>query len=422
MSPQPQPNTVPSELDAALEYARNGTPVFPCNPLDKKPLTAHGFKDATTDENQIRAWWAQWPNAMIGAPTGPASGIWVVDLDLDPIKKLDGKATFQQLLAQRGPIPDMLKTITPRGGEHLIFSWDANVDIRNSTSKIGPGVDVRGNGGYVCLPPSKSATGGEYRWAPNCPSQAAPAPAWLIALAKAVKAKAWAKAALERECKAVASAQPGARNNALNTAAFNLFQIVAGRSLDEQEVLDRLYEAAEACGLVADDGAQQVWATINSGAAAGRQQPRTRPQPPPQGARPTIQIMDGQLLRILEQTEDALLVSGLPIFSRAGMLVEPVSESMSAADGRKIITARLRPLTPESFVCPAAESAAFQKYDRKRNQWVDTDPPLRHVRVMLASERRWRFPHVSGIITTPTLRPDGSLFVDQVTIPRLNSI
>src|SRR5262249_22502212 len=66
----------------------------------------------------------------------------------------------------------------------------------------------------------------------------------------------------------------------------------------------------------------------------------------------------------------------------------------------------------ESFLGPAAESAAFQKYDRKRNQWVDTDPPLRHVRVILASERRWRFPHVSGIITTPTLCPDGSLLSD----------
>jgi hypothetical protein len=290
MSPQPQPNTTPSELDAALEYARSGIPVFPCNPLDKKPLTPHGFKDATTDEAQIRAWWTQWPNAMIGAPTGPASGMWVVDLDLDPVKKLDGRATLAQLVAQRGPLPDTLRTITPRGGEHLIFNWDPSVDIRNSTGKIGPGIDVRGNGGYVCLPPSKSATGGEYRWAPNLPKQAAPAPAWLIALAKATKAKAWAKAALERECKAVASAQPGTRNATLNTAAFNLFQIVAGRGLDEQEVYDRLYEAAETCGLVADDGPQQVWATINSGAAAGRQHPRTRPQPPPQGARPTIRF------------------------------------------------------------------------------------------------------------------------------------
>ena len=412
MSPQPQANTPPSELEAALEYASHGMPVFPCNPLDKKPLTAHGFKDASKDEAQIRAWWTQWPNAMIGAPTGPASGMWVVDLDLDPVKKLDGKATFQQLLAQRGPIPDTLKTITPRGGEHLIFSWDSSIDIRNSASKIGPGIDVRGNGGYVCLPPSKSANGGEYRWAPGGPKQAAPAPAWLIALAKPTKAKAWAKAALERECKTVASAQPGTRNTTLNTAAFNLFQIVAGRGLDEQEVRDRLYEAAETCGLVADDGPISVLATIDSGAAAGRQQPRTRPQPLSRGARPTIKIQDGDLLRILDEAEDALLASGLPIFSRAGMLVEPVAENMSAADGRKTVVARLRQLSPESFLGPAAEAATFQKYNRRINDWVDTDPPLRHARVILASERRWRFPHVTGVITTPTLRPDGSLLID----------
>jgi hypothetical protein len=411
MSAQPQPNQ-PTELEAALEYAQLGISVFPCNPLDKKPLTGKGFKDATKDETQIRAWWQKWPNAMIGAPTGPASGMWVIDLDLDPARKINGKATFDQLITQRGPIPETLTTITPRGGQHLIFSWDSNVEIRNSAGKIGPGVDVRGNGGYVCLPPSRSAAGGEYRWVSNGVARAMPAPDWLVTLAKATKAKAWAKAALERECKSVASAQPGARNTTLNTAAFNLFQIIAGGGLDEQEVRDRLFEAAEVCGLVADDGAASVLATIDSGAQAGRAQPRTRPQPPPQGVRPTIQVMDGQLLRILGETEDALLASGLPIFSRAGMLVEPIAENMSAADGHKTVVARLRPLSPESFLGPAAESAAFQKYDRKRNAWVDTDPPLRHVRVILASERRWRFPHVTGVITTPTLRPDGSLLAD----------
>jgi hypothetical protein len=412
MSPQPQAKKVPTELDAALEYAQRGIPVFPCNPLDKKPLTSSGFKDATKDEAQVRAWWSKWPNAMIGAPTGPASGMWVVDLDLDPAKKIDGKASLDQLIAQRGPIPETLKTITPRGGQHLVFSWDGSIEIRNSAGKIGPGIDVRGNGGYVCLPPSRNASGGEYRWVSNGVAKAAPAPGWLIALAKATKSKAWAKAALERECKAVASAQPGTRNATLNTAAFSLFQIVAGGGLDDQEVREKLFEAAETCGLVADDGAPSVEATINSGAQAGRAQPRTRPQTPPQGARPVIQVMDGQLLRILGETEDALLASGLPIFSRAGMLVEPVAENMTAADGRKTVVARWRPLSPESFLGPAAECATFQKYDRKRNVWVDTDPPLRHVRVILASERRWRFPHVTGLITTPTLRPDGSLLAD----------
>ena len=410
--PQTQ-TTPPTVFEAALDYARCGIPVFPCNPIDKKPLTANGFKDATRDETQILNWWQQYPNAMIGVPMGPTSGMWATDLDIDPAKKIDGKATLDQLIAQRGALPPTWTTITPRGGRHLIWIWDPNVEIRNSASKIGPGIDVRGNGGYVIWPPSRNATGGTYQWEPGGPATAALAPPWLVALAKARKAGAYAKAALDRECKNVTSAQPGKRNSTLNTAAFNLFQLVEGGVLDEQEVRDRLFEAAQICGLVADDGAQQVWATIDSGAAAGRQQPRTRPQPPPQSAaRPTIQIMDGQLLRILGETEDALLASGLPIFSRAGMLVEPVAENMSASDGQKTVVARLRELSPESFLGPAAESAAFQKYDRKRNQWVDTDPPLRHVRVILASERRWRFPHVSGVITTPTLRPDGSLLAD----------
>ena len=83
MMSQPQTNTTSiTELDAALDYARNGIPIFPANPLDKKPLTANGFKDATTDEAQIRAWWLKWPNAMLAAPTGSTSGFWVVDLDI----------------------------------------------------------------------------------------------------------------------------------------------------------------------------------------------------------------------------------------------------------------------------------------------------------------------------------------------------
>ena len=414
MSPQPQTNTTPSELEAALDYARRGIAVFPTNALNKKPLTPNGFKDATTDEARIRDWWGRWPNAMVAAPTGSASGMWVTDLDLDPVKKVDGMATLAQLIAQHGEIPKTLMTITPRGGRHLIFVWDSNVEIRNSAGKIGPGIDVRGEGGYVCLPPSRNANGGLYRWDPDGADQAVPAPGWLIELAKPkTRASAWARAALDRECKAVAAAQPGTRNDTLNRAAFNLFQIVAGGGLDEKEVHDRLFEAAETCRLVADDGAASVEATINSAAQAARSRPRTRPQPPPQaGSRPIIQIIAGQLPRILSETEDALLSSGLPIFSRAGSLVEPVAETMLAAGGRKTVVARLRPFCPDSLLGPIAEAAAFQRYDRKRKAWTETDPPLQLVRMILVAERRWRFPRVNGIITTPTLRSDGSLLAN----------
>jgi Bifunctional DNA primase/polymerase, N-terminal len=408
MSPQAQP--VPTVPEAALDYARRGTPIFPCYPIDKKPLTPHGFKDATTDEAQIRAWWTRWPNAMIGMPTGTKSGMNAIDLDLDPAKGLDGRAALDRLTAYHGPLPPTWETVTPRGGEHKIFAHNPNVEVRNSASKIGPGIDVRGEGGYIILPPSQTATGGTYQWKPGGPTNLASMPPWLIALAKTKRMSPRARRALEDECQKVASSLPGTRNDTLNTATFSLFQLVATGELDEQDARDRLFEAAEICGLVADDGAASVLATIASGAAAGRQHPRSQSRPSSQGSLPTIEIKDGDMLRILDELEDALLASGAQVFSRAGRLVEPVTRSESASDGRKTAVACLRELSPESFLGLAATAATFQKY--KRKGLADIDPPMLHLRVVLASERRWRFPHVTGVITTPTLRPDGSLLID----------
>jgi hypothetical protein len=94
--------TVTNMLTAALEYAAKGLPVFPCSHIDKSPLVGKGgFHKATTDPDQIRAWWKQWPDAMIGMPTGKASGIDVADLD---VKK--GKNGFAAIpdWADRSPI------------------------------------------------------------------------------------------------------------------------------------------------------------------------------------------------------------------------------------------------------------------------------------------------------------------------------
>ena len=109
------------------------------------------------------------------------------------------------------------------------------------------------------------------------------APAWLVALLSpqkpstgrgkaarknAKRDEAWARAALDAECAKIANAPTGHRNAALNLGAYNVFQIVWGNPglLDEEEVRQRLFAAAEACGLVADDGADSVWRTIDSGA------------------------------------------------------------------------------------------------------------------------------------------------------------
>jgi hypothetical protein len=139
-------------VDHALEYAALGLPVFPCNPADKAPLTTHGFKDASTDKKQIQAWWQRSPDALIGMPTGRASGIDVLDIDVNHNEYTDG-FVFVKNWPQLSPV----QVSTPRGGAHVWFRSEGK--IHNSTDDIAPGVDTRGTGGYVIVPPSYNATG-----------------------------------------------------------------------------------------------------------------------------------------------------------------------------------------------------------------------------------------------------------------------
>ena len=150
-APKPHNKPGPDMLAAALDYAARGIPVFPCG-TDKAPITKNGFYAATTDKDMIVKWWRSRPDAMIGMPTGPASGIDVLDLDVDPTK---GKNGLNKIA---GGWETLSPTIvrTPRGGRHL---WFKSSGVRNSTDKIYHGVDTRGGGGYVILPPSWNAVG-----------------------------------------------------------------------------------------------------------------------------------------------------------------------------------------------------------------------------------------------------------------------
>jgi putative DNA primase/helicase len=126
----------------------------------------------------------------------------------------------------------------------------------------------------------------------------------------------------------------------------------------------------------------------------------------------TIHIVASQLPRMLAETEQALLATGMPVFSRAGTLVHPVVEAIPAADNCKTTVARLRTFCADSLIDWIADAALFRRFDVKRNCWIDTDPPRQVVTSLLAREGRWSIPRVSGIITTPTLRADGSLLAD----------
>jgi hypothetical protein len=165
-----QPNAV---LSAALDYAAQDWPVFPCRAADKTPLTPHGFKDATTDPEQIKRWWRKSPTAMIGLPMGQQA--FCIDLDRKEPDK-DGLVTWANLEAEHGPAPKTRSTDTPSGGRHLLFK--SRPGYRSiPLNKLAPGIEVKASGGYVIAPPSVMKDGRAYR-GNGCDEIAEPPP-WL---------------------------------------------------------------------------------------------------------------------------------------------------------------------------------------------------------------------------------------------------
>lgn len=146
-------------LAAAEWYARRGWYIFPLKPRGKEPLPGtHGVLDATTDLAQIAAWWAAHPDANIGGACGP-SGLTVVDVDGDK----GGRESWAELRASYS-IDDQTLTSLTASGQHLIYANPPGVATRNTASKLGAGLDTRGHGGYIVLPPSVHPSGHVYRW------------------------------------------------------------------------------------------------------------------------------------------------------------------------------------------------------------------------------------------------------------------
>ncbi len=149
-----KPSPTPGLLDAALDYARQGMPVFPCK-SDKTPFTKRGVIDATTDEKKIREWWDTWPKANIGCDVGSA-GLMV--LDFDPGHDMD------ELVDRVGKLPKTkLRQKTPRGGEHWFYEIKPDEIVSPSASKLAAKVDVRSFNSYVLLAPSTTKDG-SYKW------------------------------------------------------------------------------------------------------------------------------------------------------------------------------------------------------------------------------------------------------------------
>jgi hypothetical protein len=136
-------------LRQALAYASRGWPVFPCMPGRKIPLTRHGFRDATTDERRITAWFGSRPDANLAIATG-APGPDVLDVDQHGPAG-NGYAAFAKL-RQAGLVDGAAAYVrTPSGGLHAYFQGS---DQHNGHLP-GHHLDFRSRGGYILAPPSQ---------------------------------------------------------------------------------------------------------------------------------------------------------------------------------------------------------------------------------------------------------------------------
>jgi hypothetical protein len=264
---------------AAVRLTLRSLAVFPLRPGTKIPLAgSHGHHDGSADPDVARARWKRYPDANIGIATGPASKLWVLDIDAGH----GGTEALRLIEAEHGRLPVTVEVATAHGGRHFYWKW-TGAAIRNSTSRVGPGIDVRGENGSVVAPPSVLADGGRYTWVANGARGFAEPPKWLIALAvppppaprpepKPLNGdlSKYVAAAVAAELRDLAEALPGRRNAQLNVAAFALGRFIAAGMLPE----DWTTETLEARGLALGLSAPEVRATVQSGLRAGMANPR----------------------------------------------------------------------------------------------------------------------------------------------------
>ncbi len=173
-------------LETALGYAARGWSVLPlhsiangrctcgrdnCSSAGKHPRTVHGVKDASCDPATIRAW--DWNSANVGIATGAISSLVVIDID----PRHGGFQAALDLVPKHGEFPKTLEVKTGGGGFHLYFKHPGG-RVANSSSKIGAGIDVRGDGGFVVAPPSLHTSGSRYQWR-DISAELQPLPAWI---------------------------------------------------------------------------------------------------------------------------------------------------------------------------------------------------------------------------------------------------
>jgi putative DNA primase/helicase len=141
--------------------------------------------DASTDEAKIQVWWKTWENANIAIALGKEAGFFVIDVD----PRNGGDETLASLERKHGRLPKTRTAETGGDGIHLLFKYP-HFHVKNSTGELGPGMDVKSDGGTVIVSPSLHVSGKRYRWRNYTPI--ADAPDWFLHLLRDAARKSYA--------------------------------------------------------------------------------------------------------------------------------------------------------------------------------------------------------------------------------------
>lgn len=403
-------------LDAALAYAARGWAVFPvhgihagkcscggCDKAGKAPYVPWR-RESTCDPVKIRGWWARWPTANVGCETGAKSGLSVLDVDVP-----EGEASLEAL----PPLPDTLSSRTGSGGRHLLYQYTESV--RTAVAVYGAGLDVRNDGGYIILPPSRHVSGGAYAWL----NEGAELGEWPASLAAQRRGRGRPRSGAEFNAEdererellrsALAECDPDSRDN------WYQFGLALGRAFDADERGWAVYEEwAARSEKFNDKGTREAmremyyreWRAPRGDAAVLRiatifHRAREAGWTPP-GERPksTIFVREGGDLDLAVAAADEALAASAGVYARGGALVKVV-------DG-----ARLLLHTPVTIREELTRLIDWRERNRRGSITGPRDAPP-DISAALVARGRWdAIREIKGLCATPVFREDGTLVTE----------
>jgi hypothetical protein len=445
-------------LQAALAYAtKHRLKVFPAPPGEKKSYYSKEYADdgarwgATNNPNLLKKYWRENPEANIGLPTGAENGFFVVEVDTKEghaTLTVDGQQSLDKLIADNGGEWPQTRTVrSPSGSRHFYFTHPAGRKVNSSTSELGEGIDVKGDGGMVIAPPSVNPKYPDRCYEVENPDEGTiNAPAWLLDLVCKKPGTNQQSGEPQAPIEKLAAAMEIIPNDDVGV----VWEYTDPETGELKKMTGRdgwakiglaLYRASggsdEGCAIFDKwsaknldkyhGGARETWCKkfarsppnrIGAGTIfmlANAVQPgfsrdwdQEHGVASPAGL-PVIRIKPGREDFNIMKAQDVLIQKGVKIFQYAGKLMRPIVEDTDAADGRKTKTVRLRLVTPEFLNVELCQQIYYERFDARKKKWGRVRPDKNITADILSQEGYWMFPKIFGVITTPTLRSDGSI-------------